>query len=301
MSKKCTCVLAALLALSTPATALAQTPAGPTPAQKSNYSLPMLMRPAAAPTLVRLDTTVAMQEKVTTVIPVLTAAYRLSPEFSVFGRAAMVQQSQESGPAPTAMANPFVFAQYVRSLTPAIKLVFMGGTSIPAGAGGGNKPNAVNRATVGAGIYGRQAMDNAMYAVNYLTPTGGLGLAYIRNGWTAQADLTVLQLLRVRGDQVDTDERRTNFTAAAHLGYRATELLTFGVEAHYQRWLSTPAAVEKNGDLREQATVGGNVRFNVPFGEGLLMRPSIGYFMPVDRPMTDSDYRIVQLDFPVLF
>ena len=49
----------------------------------------------------------------------------------------------------------------------------------------------------------------------------------MKNGITAQADVTVLRLMRVRGDQVDKDSSRTNFTAAAHVGYRATELLTF--------------------------------------------------------------------------
>lgn len=307
MSKIRSGLFAALLVLAASTSAQAEPPApgapppkGPTPSQKANYSLPMLMRPAAAPTLVRLDATIAYQDKVTTTVPVLTAAYTLIPNFSIFGRAAMVQQSFDNGPAPTVLANPFAFVQYVPSFGP-LKLALFGGTSLPVGGGGGDNPNKTNRATVGAGIYARQGMDNAMFAVNYMTPAVGVGLAYIKSGFTAQADLTVLQLMRVRGAEVDKESSRTNFTAAAHVGYRVVELLTVGVEAHYQRWLSTPDAVKKNENLREQGTIGGNIRFNVPLENGLLMRPSIGYFVGIDKPMTDTNYKIVQLDLPVIF
>ena len=85
------------------------------------------------------------------------------------------------------------------------------------------------------------------------------------------------------------------------MGYRIVPLITAGVEAHYQRWLSTPLAVEKDGNLRQQGTVGGNVRFNLPLDNGLLMRPSVGYFVGVDKPMTDTNYRILQLDLPIVF
>jgi hypothetical protein len=295
-------LFAALLALTAPTAAQATPPpSAPTPSQKANYALPMLMRPALAPTLLRLDAAVALQDKATTLVPVLTGAYRLFPDFSVFGRAAMVQQSLDSGPAPTALANPFVFAQYVPSLGPSLKLALFGGSSIPVGAGGGNQPNLASRSAVGAGIYARQGMDNAMFAVNYLTPAAGVGLAFNHRGFTAQAEVTVLQLMRVRGDQLDKDSSRTNFTAATYVGYRVVPPVTVGAEAHYQRWLSTPAAVEKNENLRQQGTVGGNVRFNLPLENGLLMRPSIGYFVGVDKPMTDTGYRIIQLDLPIVF
>jgi hypothetical protein len=298
-------LVALLVALAAPAPALAEAPspppAAPTPSQKANYSLPMLMRPALAPTLLRVDAAVALQDKVTTTVPVVTGAYRLFPDFSVFARAAMTQQAPEVGPSTTALANPFVFAQYVPSLGKSLKLAFFGGTSIPVGAGGGNNPNLPNRRSVLAGIYARQGMDNAMFAMNYLTPAAGLGLAFNQKGFTAQADLTVLQLMRVRGDEIDKDSSRTNFTAAAHVGYRIVPLITAGVEAHYQRWLSTPLAVEKDENLRQQGTVGGNVRFNLPLDNGLLMRPSVGYFVGVDKPMTDTNYRIFQLDLPIVF
>lgn len=272
----------------------------PTLSQKANYALPMLMRPAAAPTMVRLDTTVASQDKAVTTVPVLTAAYNLRSDLSVFGRFGMVQQSLEGGSAPTVMSNPFAFAMYVPTLG-SLRIAFLLGTSLPVGGGGGNVPDKASRATVGAGIYARQGMDNAMFAVNYMTPAAGVGVAYVQHGFTAHIDFTVLQLMRIRGEELDKESSRTNFTAAAYVGYRILDLLTLGVEGHYQRWLSTPDAVSKNGNLREQGTVGGNIRFNLPLEDGVLMRPSIGYFVGVDRPMSDTHYKIVQLDLPFVF
>ena len=50
-----------------------------------------------------------------------------------------------------------------------------------------------------AGISARSAMDNALFAVDYWTVIGGLGLARITPGSTLQAEVTVLQLTRARG------------------------------------------------------------------------------------------------------
>ncbi len=295
-------ILTALLVLAAPLAARAEPPS-PAGAQaaRSDYALPMLMRPAAAPTLIRVDMAVVHQESASGLFPVITGAYRFRPDTSLFGRVAIAQNEPDKGASGTALSNPLLAAQYVPTLAPGLKMALFGGVTLPVGAGGGNSPDRASRAAVGAGIYGRQAMDNALFAVNYMTPTVGVGVALVKNGVTLQGDLTVLQLMRVRGDEEDKDSSRTNFTAGALIGYRVAAPITLGAEAHYQRWLSTPAAVEKNGNLRQPGTVGGFVRLNLPADNGMLFRPAVGYFVGVDSPMSDTKYRIIQLDLPMLF
>lgn len=294
-------ILPALIVSVAPLAARAEPPPASAKAARADYALPMLMRPAAAPTLVRIDMAVAHQEAASGLFPVLTGAYQIQPNASLFGRVALAQNEPDKGAPGTALSNPLLAAQYVPALAPGLKLALFGGVTLPVGAGGGNSPNRQSRAAVGAGIYGRQAMDNALFAVNYLTPILGVGIAMVKSGLTLQADLTVLQLMRTRGDEEDKDSSRTNFTAGALVGYRVAGPVTLGAEAHYQRWLSTPVAVEKNENLRQQGTTGGFVRLNLAAENGLLFRPAVGYFIGVDSPMTDTRYRIVQLDLPMLF
>src|SRR5690606_5383056 len=100
-------------------------------------------------------------------------------------------------------------------------------------------------AAAGSGIYARSAMDNAMFAVNYLTFFPGLGIAYVADGLTVQAEATVLSLHRARGgESAEPDEHRVNFTSGVHVGYFVLESLSLGADLRYQRWLSTPSAVE---------------------------------------------------------
>lgn len=154
---------------------------------------------------------------------------------------------------------------------------------------------------MGSGIYARQAMDNALFASNYPAPTVGVGLAWIDRGWTVQVETTVLQLLRVKGSALDADSSRTNSTSGVSVGYLIAGVVNVSAEIHYQRWLSTPAAVAKDGSLRDQLTAGGGARFNLPLSDSILMRPGIAYFQGIDDPMARLGYRIIQLDVPVVF
>jgi hypothetical protein len=79
-------------------------------------------------------------------------------------------------------------------------------------------------------------MDNALFAVNYWTVIGGLGLARITHGLTLQAEVTVLQLTRARGPETQ-DKSRTNLTAGLHAGHFFSPKVSFGAEVRVQRWL----------------------------------------------------------------
>jgi hypothetical protein len=171
----------------------------------------------------------------------------------------------------------------------------------PIGGGGASDADPTTRRTVLSGIYARSAMDNALFTTSFFTATGGAAIAWVEHGITLQAEATVLQLIRVRGAAVEPDEARTNTTYGLHAGYQLLPGLTVSLEGRHQRWLSTPAAVERSGAARDQTTAGGGLRANVPFSKTILARPGIAYFHPVDEPMTTAAFRIVMVDVPVTF
>jgi len=174
-----------------------------------------------------------------------------------------------------------------------------GALAIPVGMGGGDDPDTNTRTAVRAGIQARLAMDNALFAQNYLTPVVGLGAAWTYRGLTVQAEATVLQLIRVRGEAKDPDEARTNFTVGAHVGYRIIPQLTASAEVHYQHWLWTPSALAEN--LRGQFTTTLGLRANLPVTHAGILRPGVAFSLPVGGAMETNNYWEVQLDIPFAF
>lgn len=276
-----------------------------TPATKrKRYTLPFSLRPAVAPDLARVDSAFAFQDKASSAIS--TATFGMKPfvgtDLGLYGRIAVAQNAPEGARNAAAISNPIAFALYTPEVAPKLRLPLFVGITLPVGMGGGDVPatDAV-RSSVASGVYGRQAMDNALFAVNYVTTTAGVGVAWIDRGITLQMEATVLYLVRVKGESIDKEPARTNFTSGVHAGYLVAEWINVGVEAHYQRWLSTPVVVQKDDSFRDQATVGGGARFNLPLSDTVLARPGIAYFHPIDDPMGKQGYRIVQLDVPVTF
>lgn len=79
----------------------------------------------------------------------------------------------------------------------------------------------------------------------------------MNHGFTAQAEATLLQLLRVRDSGIPAnDSARTNLTAGLHLGYFFIPQLSMGAELRHQRWLSTPTPIKVAEDtLRDTSAV----------------------------------------------
>jgi len=280
-------------------------PPPPTPAQlRGRYALPWVMRPAIAPILFRQESSIAAQNASLTNTMLFTGGSNfksLRPDLGIYGRFGVIFEAPNTGTGGVAVSNPLIFMLYTPAVARVLRIPVFFGITLPIGSGGGNTPVASERSTVAAGVYSRQAMDNALFATNYLTITGGVGLAWVDKGATVQLDLTVLQLFRVRGEAVDSDATRTNFTSGLSVGYQIVQPLTVSVEAHYQHWLSTPAAVAANEALRNQFTIGGGVRGNIPLSDTVLARPGIAFFAGLDAPMWDRGYKIVQLDLPIAF
>lgn len=291
----------------TPATAAPEAaPEAPKP-KPPPYSLPWQLRPVGAATVIRSDTSFAFYENAAgkggnTIATTLLGSYKVTPEFAPLVRFAFVDNSPPApGKSGTGFANPAIGGLYSIKTSPETRLGLFLGVALPFGSGGGNNPNPATRAAVLSGINARAAMDNAMFAMNYLTVFPGVGFAYVAHGLTVQVEATLLQLTRVKGDQVDKESSKTNFTTGLHVGYFFIPQLSVGAELRHQRWLSTPNAVKASAAARDTTTFAVGPRFHFKLSDTAWFRPGIAYSRGVDEPLTKAKYNIVQLDLPFSF
>jgi hypothetical protein len=287
------------------------------------YSLPWQLRPVVAGNVVRSDTTFAFYKHPTndnsgtTVASMLLFSYKVMENLAPLVRVGMVSSSPPDNPmampppdSATGFLSPVVGATYALKFGPTWKLGLFLGLTVPVGSGGGDDAKPKAKAANAAGIPARSAMDNAMFAVNDFVVFPGVGLAYTNAGFTAQVEATVLQLTQVRGgEKAQADDSRTNFTTGLHLGYFIAPMFSIGGEIRHQRWLSTPKGVEADEALADDAQMGVRdtttfavgPRFHFKLSDSVWFRPGVAFAMPVDKPMSKGEYKIVQLDLPVAF
>jgi hypothetical protein len=290
------------------------------------YHLPFQLRPVAAATVLRSDTAFAMYNDNTkpdspsgnTVVSTLLGSYKVTPEFAPMIRLGIVSDSPPSfavapgSPPPPesklAFMNPVVGGTYGIKPSPETRLGLFLGLAIPLGSGGGDDFDRDAKASMTKGVNARSAMDNAMFASNYFTIFPGVGFAYVAKGLTLQVEATLLQLIHVKGKALEDlatpakeEASRTNLTMGLHVGYFFIPQFSLGAELRHQRWLSTPAFVEADSSRRDTTTVAIGPRVHFKLGENVWFRPGIVYARGLDKPLTASDYNIVQLDLPFIF
>jgi hypothetical protein len=302
LSSRAIPVLLSIIPCLAVATARAEPVAKPPPT-----SLAWQLRPAAAGNVVRSDTSVAAYDDAsgsgTTVVSNLLASYKVTPSLAPVVRIAIARNDPGMGESATSMSNPLLGVTWGRPLAPAVKLAVFGGLALPLGTGGGNSPDAAMATANRSAMAARSAMDNALFAVNDLTPIIGVDVAYVAGGFTVQAEATVLQLMRVRGDEAQPDSAKTNFTSGVHAGYFPLPWLSIGGELRYQRYLSTPAFVEADptGASRDNLSAAIGLRGHVALGNGRWLRPGVAYSRGLDDPMSGRSYDVVQVDVPFVF
>lgn len=115
--------------------------------------------------------------------------------------------------------------------------------------------------------------------------------------------MTVLELLRVRGEDAQADSARTNLTTGLHAGYFLIPELSLAGELRHQRWLSTPRAVANDATdtLRDTTTVAVGPRLHFKLGETSWIRPALALAVALDDPLRRWETTSVQLDIPVIF
>lgn len=279
------------------------------------YSLPWQLRPVTVGNVVRSDTSLALYEDAAgnsgqAAATMLLGSYAVTPTLAPLLRIGFVgNEAPESSPEGSSFLNPIVGVTYARKLG-MFRLAGFLATTLPIGQGAGDKPDAGAAGADAAGIRARSAMDNAMFATNYLTPIVGLDAAYVRGGFTVQAEVTLFELFRVRGDHAAsaTDSARTNSTYGLHAGYFIIPQLSLGGELRYQRWLSDVTQRSASGgtvaiadSAKDTFTFGVGPRGNFKLGKNAWVRPGISYSQGLDKPLTDAKYRMVQVDVPVVF
>jgi hypothetical protein len=290
------------------------TPAAAPAPPPAPYSLPWQLRPVAAANVVRSDTAFAFYDNGagangSTVATMLLASYKLTPALAPLVRLGFIQNNAPAmGADGTSFVNPIVGATYARKIDALRWAAFLGAT-IPIGMGGGNTPDAGAANADAAAIKARSAMDNAMFAVNYFTAIVGGDIAYVDHKLTVQAEATLFQLFRVRGDNApsSTDSTRTNSTVGMHAGYFIIPMLSLGGEFRYQRWLSSNTQltmgnkVDIPGFAKDTVTVAVGPRAHFAIGKSMWLRPGISYARGLDRPLTDNSYNVIQVDVPLYF
>jgi hypothetical protein len=297
-------LLSALLVVAwTGTVAWAQPPASPAPPP---YSLPWLLRPATPATVLRLDETMAFYEDPATgagggtYVTSLIASYKLSPRLVPLFRLSWIHDDSPTAASGSGFSNPLVGINYLRPFGRDWRWSGFFATTLPIGAGGGDSPDAGASGAMNAAIPARSSMDNALFAVNYWTVIGGLGLARVTPGLTLQAEVTILQLTRVRGPDTQ-DKHRTNMTSGIHAGHFFSPRVSFGAEARMQVWLTDAAPVRNDPQAREQLTFALGPRLHFRLAGGRWLRPGLSYTRAFDDPMAGKSYDILQVDVPLAF
>lgn len=271
------------------------------------------MRPAIAPNLARIESSIGFRNDGIATATLFTVGETIIPTTVGYYLRLGAVNSQLTTNSPetnnvsaAAFCNPLLLLLYTPELTKGLRLSVAVATTVPLGTGGGNSPSALTASAIGTGIPTRSSMDNALFAVNYATPILGLGLAYMRWGFTFQLEATVLQLIRVRGENTrsGSDPMRTNFTGAASVGYLVHRLLTASAEFHYQHWLSAANLLHPTTGTPpapNQASFELGIRSNLVLSRTVLFRPGISFGMGIGGAMGDKEYKILHFDVPITF
>lgn len=158
--------------------------------------------------------------------------------------------------------------------------------------------------------------DDAMFDVNYLTEMVGGDIAYVKHGFTAQAEATLQQSIRVRGaESIDgTDAARTRAALGAHVGMFIGSHVSLGGDVLYQRWLSHPTKLDSMTGSRAPiadadmaaltVSMGVRVHFNVgpvSVHPGLSFTRGLDATGPTAGSMITNRTTAFALDVPVLF
>jgi hypothetical protein len=285
-------------------------PAEQAPTQSpAPYSLPWQLRPLTVGNVVRSDTSIAFfdakdmttgeTKRGNTLSSMLLGMYKVTPKLAPMVRLAFVYNNEPVGAAGAVVVNPLFGLHYATTID-RFKLAAFSAVTVPIGQGGGDSPDPADAKAASRGIPARSAMDNAMFATNYFAVIGGVGAGYVSDGLTAQVEVTLLQLFKTRGAEME-DDARTNFTAGVHTGYFLARQLSIGGELRYQRWLTDAAPVVKDPQARETVTFAIGPRMHFKLAGKRWLRPGISYSRVLDAPWSNNSYQIVQIDIPYVF
>jgi opacity protein-like surface antigen len=173
--------------------------------------------------------------------------------------------------------------------------------ALPLGSGGGNSGDADMVTAHKAASLARSSMEGSLFGVNDFATGYSLDFAYVGHGLTAQVGTAVFTSFRARGDQVQSDTFKANWTSSLGLSYFIIPQLSVGAEGRYQRYLSTPSSVEKDPTTRQNLSAAGGLRGHFKVSDGVWLRPGASYGHGIVGPIEKNGYHLIQVDVPVSF
>jgi hypothetical protein len=234
----------------------------------------------------------------------LSASYQLTDRWAPTIRLGFVGNNAPGAALDgTSVGNPIAGATYTRSMDTQ-RFALCAAVAIPIGSGGGNEPDSRADRTNAASITARPA-DEAMFEVDYATVIAGADLAYVKHGFTAQAEATLLQSFRVRGDRTaaGADALRTRATIGGHVGMFLGRYVSLGADLQYRRWLSQPTMLDE-GPATLTAAIGARVHFQIG---NASIHPGLSYTRGFDGLALHGPMNITKqtnalgITIPVLF
>jgi hypothetical protein len=266
------------------------------------YSLPFQMRSAAPSSSIRLDQIMTPYRSTTGTgvvgVTSLGAAYQVIRTVSISARLALVEHST-NGSETTSIGNPVVGGMWGDGASP-FRYALALSMALPLGSGGGNHPNPAVVSANQAGHLARFSLDGSWFSVNDFAASAGGDLAYVFRGLTLQGEVTVTQLFRARGEQQAPDAYRANFLSGVHLGFWAAERLCIASEVRYQRWITTPAAVERDPFARHNLSIAAGLRTRIGTGSTRIL-PGVAYATGLAGKVGNQHLHAVHVDLPVAF
>ena len=260
------------------------------------YTPPLQLRPIMAGNVLRIDSALATYNDRDGVsggivdATVLTGSYRVVPDLAVLIRVGGIANHPANGDATTfSFMNPVVGGLYSIKLPSDLRMGIFLGLSVPVGSGGGNSPDPAVQLANNSGGLARSGMDGAMVSPNYFAVIPGIDLAYIGHGLTVQVEATLIQLNRVRGEEVDHDQTRLNLTTGLSVGYAITPELSVVGEVRYQRWLYNPTVFAAENPAVENLSFAVGPRLNLKIGK-VVVRTGISYAQGLLGPMATGGY-----------
>lgn len=279
--------------------------ASPTPAPPP-YAVPFTLRPAIAPQVIRLDTTVDASHDGVALVPTLTAAIRALPDLSPMVRIGMTSWFPSAGGDRSVFLSPLLGALYTPDAGHGLRPAFFAAVTLPLGSGEGSPAPADDSAALAAGRRGRASLDNALFATNYTVLIAGAGLAWLYEGLTIQLDLTLLHGIGSRAPVTSPYDDFTNVVASLWVAYTITPWLMVGAELRHQHFLDMPRAIAAAQtptmpQQEYQTSLGGGVRVRIPIAGRVALPLGVSYTRGLDGWMWARDNNIVQIDLPLVF
>ena len=248
----------------------------------------------------RLDTSLATSSTTTgsstAVVEFLAASMRVADHLAVNVRAGWIDLARSPTVTGAAITDLALGALYGAQKDD-FRFAACAGLGLPIASGGGDSPSTEAKAAISSGALARAGMDNAMFGPNDLSLSIGGDVAFVRAGFYAQAEATLIQAFRVRAADTQPDASKTNSTFGLGLGYFLIPQLTANAELRYQRFLSTPAAVQADptGAARDSLSVGLGARAHFSI-QRVKFHPGFSVAFGLDDPLAARSYRIYQFD-----